>query len=156
MSNSKLTFFSTKKPSLLCLASHISGFIISTECLPQTNNIKASSRPVASKITFTTSHHRNLNWKQITGKFWLFINHNHQLKIVQIKSLLVCNVGFRLNAFICIVACLVIVEISDMDQVFIDLIGFSSVDISSQNISTLHLVLLVLLLLFSPRSYKKL
>lgn len=58
-------YSTTKKPSLLYLASCASCFIIFLKALSQTNNKEALSKPVASRAISMTSHHCNLNWRLI-------------------------------------------------------------------------------------------
>lgn len=72
--------------------------------------------------------------------------------------LFIYSIGFKLDAFICIVAYLVIVEIGNIAQVFADFIGIDGIDINSPNarILTLRLVLPILLFFFFPKSCKKL
>lgn len=54
-------FFSIKELNLLCPASPTSFFIISIETLPQTNNIKALNKLVASEVAFIISHYYDFN-----------------------------------------------------------------------------------------------
>lgn len=88
----------------------------------------------------------------------LSTSYNNELEIAQTDCFLICSVGFRIGAFIYIVACLVTVKVNDMAQVFVDLTGIGGINIASQNvrISSLHLVFLVLLLFFSLKSHEKL
>lgn len=72
--------------------------------------------------------------------------------------LLICNIGFGLIIFICIVACFITVEASNIAQIFVDLTSLDNIDIDGQKVGvlTLRLIFPVLLLIFSSRSCEKL
>lgn len=94
----------------------------------------------------------------VADKSWFCTSHNQWLEFAQTDCFFVCNIGFGLDAIICIVAYLVIIKINDEAQVFIDLTGINGVNIGSWNVKvlTLRLVFLILLFFLFPRSYKKL
>lgn len=75
------------------------------------------------------------------------------MKFALTDCFLIYSINFDFDVFINIIICLIISEINDITQVFIDFTSINNINISEMNLAVLILYLILLILFFFSKIY---